>query len=161
MLQFKVEQVAICPKDPAAAIELLTAMGASDWARDHVVASGTVFGSQGQTNEADLAFNYQLGNAETPLEFEVLHYTDGDNWMNRYDRENTASHLGMHCSADELLQWREFFSERNIRVAQEVNTESHSNPVIAGKRFYNYVIFATKDILGIDVKFIVRRNVEA
>ena len=43
-------------------------------------------------------------------------------------------------------------------MAQEVMTESHTNPVIAGKRTYNYVIFDTKEILGVDVKFIVRIN---
>ena len=62
----------------------------------------------------------------------------------------------MHCSAEELVQWRAFFAERDIPVAQEVFTESHTNPVIAGQRWYNYVIFDTKDILGVDLKFIVR-----
>ena len=64
----------------------------------------------------------------------------------------------MHCTADELLGWRDFFKKRDIPVAQEVVTESHTNPVIAGKRTYNYVIFDTKEILGVDVKFIVRKN---
>ena len=43
-------------------------------------------------------------------------------------------------------------------MAQEVFTESHTNPVIAGKRSYNYVIFDTREILGVDLKFIVRIN---
>jgi hypothetical protein len=43
-------------------------------------------------------------------------------------------------------------------VAQEVLTQSHTNPVISGKRWYNYVIFDTKDILGVDLKFIVRKE---
>ena len=64
----------------------------------------------------------------------------------------------MHCSADDLIEWRVFFQSRGIDVAQEVMTESHTNPVIAGKRSYNYVIFDTKDILGVDLKFIVRIN---
>jgi hypothetical protein len=64
----------------------------------------------------------------------------------------------MHCSGDDLLKWREFFKERQINVAQEVFTESHTNPVIAGKRSYNYVIFDTREILGVDLKFIVRIN---
>jgi hypothetical protein len=37
-------------------------------------------------------------------------------------------------------------------------TISHTNPVIAGKRWYTYVIFDTRSILGIDLKFIVRRE---
>lgn len=152
MLKFKIEQVAICPRDPEAAIELLTAIGAAEWARDHVVAGGKVHGTAG-TNEADLAFNYDLIDGK---EFEVLHYTSGPNWMTDLFRHNSVSHLGMHCTAEELIEWRAFFAGREIPVAQEVITESHTNPVIAGKRNYNYVIFDTKEILGVDLKFIVR-----
>ena len=160
-MKFKIEQIAICPKSPEDAKKLLDEMGAGDWAEDHVVAEGEVFGSPGR-NEADLSFNYDLVDGK---EFEVLHYTTGMNWM--VDREarspwprevNCVSHLGMHCTADELVEWREFFNERGIGVAQDVMTESHTNPVIAGKRTYNYVIFDTREILGVDVKFIVRIN---
>ena len=160
-MKFTIEQIAICPKDPAAAKKLFEEMGAGPWSEDHVVAEGKVFGSSGR-NEADLSFNYDLVGGN---EFEVLHYTTGRNWMD--DREsrsdwpratNSVSHLGMHCTAEELLGWREFFREREIAVAQEVMTESHTNPVIKGKRSYNYVIFDTKEILGVDLKFIVRIN---
>jgi len=153
-MKFKIEQIAICPIDPAAAIELLTALGAAEWARDHVVASGTVY-CEGGRNEADLAFNYDLGAAK---EFEVLHYTEGQNWMNHDARVNSVSHLGMHCTEEELDEFKEFFDGRNIRIAQEVYTSSHTNPVIAGKRLYHYCIFNTKAILGTDLKFIVRRE---
>ena len=153
-MKFIIEQIAICPKDPEAAIELLTAMGAAEWAQDHVVANGQVFGQDG-TNSARLAFNYDLIQGK---EFEVLHYTAGDNWMNYSHRRNSVSHLGMHCSAEELEGWRKFFADRGIQIAQEVLTHSHSNPVIAGKRWYNYCIFDTKEILGVDLKFIVRRD---
>ena len=156
-MKFRVEQIAICPKDPAAAIELLTALGAADWARDHVVANGAVYGVEGR-NEADLAFNYQL--SADAKEFEVLHYTHGLNWMAEPSRVNSVSHLGMHCSAEELEEFKAFFSGRGIAIAQEVFTESHTNPVIAGKRKYNYVIFDTKEILGTDLKFIVRINID-
>lgn len=151
-MQFRIEQIAICPANPEAAIELLTAIGAAEWAKDHVIANGKVYGQEGR-NEADLAFNYNLFGGK---EFEVLNYTDGNNWMLHPERTNSVSHLGMHCSAEELVEWRAFFAGRDINVAQEVFTESHSNPAIAGKRWYNYVIFDTKAILGVDLKFIVR-----
>ena len=160
-MKFKIEQIAICPAFPDKAKKLLNEMGAGEWAEDHVVAEGEVFGSP-HRNEANLSFNYDLVGGN---EFEVLHYTNGNNWMG--DREakkdwprkvNSVSHLGMHCTADELVEWRHFFKQRSILVAQEVVTESHTNPVIAGKRTYNYVIFDTKEILGVDVKFIVRKN---
>lgn len=151
-LTFKIEQVALHPKNPAAAIELLKDMGADDWILDHVVAAGQVAGAPG-TNEADLAFNYDTAGQEGKLELEVLHYTTGPNWMGN---QNRVSHLGMHCTAAELKKWRAFFAQRNINVAQEVLTQSHTNEHIAGKRWYNYVIFDTYAILGVDIKFIVR-----
>lgn len=151
MPQFKIDQVALYPKDPERAKELLTAMGAGDWAEDVVIAVGDVRGKEGM-NKASLSFDYSL--LENARELEVLQYKDGPNWMD--NRAPRVSHLGMHCSYDELEEWRAFFHERNIKVAQEVETYSHTNPVIAGKRWYKYVIFDTYEILGVDVKFIVR-----
>lgn len=153
-MKFVIEQIAIAPRNPEAAKKLLTEIGAVDWAEDHVVASGHVFGKPG-TNEANLSFNYDLFGGK---EFEILDYTSPNNWVDQERGRNTVSHLGMHCTAEELLQWRQFFLDRKIAVAQEVFTDSHTNPVIAGKRSYNYVIFDTKDILGVDLKFIVRIN---
>lgn len=156
-MKFNIDQVALCPEDPQAAIKLLSEMGLSEWAHDHVSARGTVFELQDCSNEADLAFNYQ-GNADASgkMELEVLHYTTGRNWMR--GQQPRASHIGMHCSELELKEWRKFFHERGYPVAQEVRTSAHTNPVIAGKRLYHYVIFDTYDTLGVDVKFIVRHD---
>jgi hypothetical protein len=151
-MKFFIEQVALCPNDPVAAKELLTAMGAVTWHEDHVEAEGHVFGCY-SCPEADLSFNYDILGAK---ELEILSYSTSDNWIDAGRRQNTVSHLGMHCTAEELVQWRGFFEKRGIAVAQEVITRSHTNPAIAGKREYNYVIFDTKHILGVDVKFIVR-----
>lgn len=153
MLNFKIEQVALFPPDPETALAFLKEIGLEEWSKDHVVATGKVFGVHG-TNEADLQFNYTgLSDAR---ELEVLHYTSGPNWMENHGRDNSVSHLGMHVTAEELEEWRQWFSSKRIQVAQEVFTESHTNPVIAGKRKYNYVIFSTRHILGVDLKFIVR-----
>lgn len=156
-LKFKIEQVALHPKNPEAARLLLTAMGMDAWHLDHVSASGKVNGNPG-ANEADLAFNYQ--GLEAAHELEVLHYTHGPHWMRRPGRPwFRASHIGMHVTESELNRWKAFFADRGIPVAQEVRTHSHTNPVIAGKRKYHYVIFDTYPILGVDVKFIVRHDV--
>lgn len=152
-MKFIIEQVALCPLNPAAAKKLLADMGAAEWAEDHVCAAGAVFG-QDANNEADLSFNYD---AIAGKELEILNYTKGFNWMD-VRGIGRVSHLGMHCTANELVEWRRFFAVRNIRVAQEVTTQSHTNPVIDGKRRYKYVIFDTKQTLGVDVKFIVRLN---
>lgn len=153
-MKFYIEQIAICPKDPEAAKALLRDIGAANWHEDHVTADGKVFGTGG-TNEANLSFNYEIFLGR---EFEILNYTSGPNWMDRPDRVNSVSHLGMHCSAEELVKWRAFFAERGYKVAQEVMTQQHTNPAIANSRWYNYVIFDTKDVLGVDLKFIVRRE---
>ncbi len=153
MLNFKIEQIAISPPNPLAAEELLAAMGAVEWVKDKVTASGEVFG-RAASNQADLAFNYDMFSPKR--EFEILYYTEGQNWLMYNNRADSVSHLGMHCSPEELVEWRRFFADRGISIAQQVFTERHTNPVIDGNRWYNYVIFDTKDILGVDLKFIVR-----
>jgi len=110
-MNFKIEQIALCPKDPKAAIALLTALGAAFTAVDHVVASGEVFGVKG-TNEADLAFDYSLTpdgpSTGNPLETEVLSYTKGPNWMDLRPNADPhrVSHLGMHVTAEELVRYK-------------------------------------------------------
>lgn len=153
-MKFTIEQIAIYPPDHEKAIELLTSMGAEEWSHDVVVADGSVRGEKDETNVAILSFNYDLGGAK---EFEVLNYKAGDHWMRNVDY--SVSHLGMHCDSGELHQWKVFFQRHNIKIAQEVNTISHTNPVIAGKRLYHYCIFDTRGILGVDIKFIVRKDV--
>ena len=148
-MKFTIEQIAISPKDPIAAKRLLADMGATKWHEDTVKADGVVFAEEG-SNEAQLSFNYDLC---PDKEFEVLHYTSGRNWI---EGQNAVSHLGMHCTAAELKDWVSFFAVRGIKVAQEVFTQNHTNPAIAGKRRYHYVIFDTRAILGVDLKFIVR-----
>lgn len=155
MLKFKIEQIAIAPPDPIKAELLLREMGAVEWVRDHVTAEGKVF-DEPEQNEADLAFNYDMFNPSKTGEFEILNYTIGNNWLKQSARESCVSHLGMHCTAEELSLWREFFKQRKIGVAQEVFTSNHTNTFIKDKRWYNYVIFNTRPILGVDLKFIVR-----
>lgn len=156
-MRFFIEQIALCPRDPERAVQFLKDVGLKDWVQDHVVAGGKVFGAPCK-NEADLAFNYQSTRPDgKPLELEVLHYTSGFNWM--AGRPPMVSHLGMHCTAEELEEFRRKFTEAEIRVAQEVFTESHTNPyLLEVKRKYQYVIFDTREILGVDLKFIVRRE---
>jgi len=155
-MKFKIEQLAIVPQHmTAAAMTLLNDMGMNIWTRDRVSADGYVFGDRGE-NEANLSFNYHdLTENKSVLEFEVLEYVHGDNWMR--GRDPSASHIGMHCSEIELDSWKAFFNSRKIGTAQEVWTNGHTNPyLIEQRRHYHYCIFDTRRILGIDVKFIVR-----
>lgn len=157
MKKFAIEQIALCPRDPKAAIALLSALGLSDWVSDLVVAEGDVRGEEGCTNVAELNFNYQASPPEgKSLELEVLHYKAGDNWMS--EAPFSVSHLGMHCTTNELYDIHREMVRRNIPVVQKVDTKSHTNPVIANSRRYTYTIYGTREILGVDLKFIVRRE---
>lgn len=160
--QFQVQQIALCMPEHNRAIELLADLGLTAWFKDHVTAHGTVFGVVEPCSKAELNFNYQAGGsdpeAHKPLELEVLHYESGMNWM--ADSPARVSHLGMHCTEEQLTQYFAFFRERQIEVAQELFTDEHTNPAIAGKRNYHYVIFDTYPILGVDLKFIVRRDID-
>jgi len=74
-------------------------------------------------------------------------------------RQPTVSHIGMHCTEEELERFRQKLNTMGIKVAQEVFTRSHTNEfLIEQKRKYHYVIFDTRAILGVDLKFIVRRE---
>lgn len=176
MLKFQIQQIALSIPDAQRAQDFLAKIGLTEWFHDHVVARGYVFkddpykgSNHEQVNEADLRFNYQAGNgadegASKPLELEILDYRSGDNWISENTcqddaHDNQVSHLGMHVSAEELVQWRDFFAAEGVQVAQEVNTESHTNPVIKDSRRYNYVIFDTRGIIGVDLKFIVRKDI--
>lgn len=152
-MKFIIEQVALCVADPAAAKALLAKIGAASegWAEDHVMATGRVNGVGG-TNEADLSFEYDM--LKGANELEVLKYTDGPNWMQGLP--NSVSHFGAHCTATELLLWKDFFQKEGIPIVQEVRTVSHTNDRIKFSRRYNYIIFGTRPILGVDLKFIVR-----
>lgn len=154
-MKFIIEQIALNPPDAPRAVELLIALGLNEWAADIVHARGVVFDTPA-ANTACLAFNYQAAPSK-PLELEVLQYEAGRNWMENYPVPS-VSHLGMHCTEDELSVWKAKMRDLGITIAQEVNTVSHTNPVIAGQRWYQYTIFNTRMILGVDLKFIVRKN---
>ncbi len=154
---FQIEQIALHPRDPEAAINLLVALGMDEWVDDLVTASGRVHGKLA-TNKANLHFNYQASPDNGKLELEVLNYAEGKNWMQK--APDSVSHLGMHVTGQQLNEWRKVFEEQGIPIVQEVFTESHTNPAIAGKRRYQYCIFGTRPILGVDLKFIVRFNAE-
>jgi len=150
-MQFKIQQIALAPKDPRRAAALLARIGIAKWVEDRVVATGTVHGEPGQ-NVAALAFNYE---AIEGKELELLKYLEGPSWLE--GRGPIVSHLGMHCTEEELAQWKALFAEEGIVIAQEVFTDSHTNDfLVKCGRKYHYCIFDTLEILGVDLKFIVR-----
>lgn len=156
-MKFIVQQVALAinrDREPEA-FKLLAALGIDDWVHDTVRAEGTVYGVPA-ANCADLSFNYTA--LKSTYELELLRYREGDNWMAR-EGEPRASHIGTHVTEEELAAWTVVLrDDLRLPIVQEVFTQSHTNEVIAGKRWYHYVIFGARDLIGVDVKFIVRRN---
>lgn len=158
MPTFKIEQLALRlnPKRAEEALKFLAACGISNWTDDRVVASGTVH-ARSCENTANLRFNYD---AFAGNELELLQYTRGENWLDREGSESIVSHIGMHCEEADLAAWRRVMVQFQITLAQEVWTDSHTNPRIARCRRYHYVIYATRDLIGVDLKFIVRSIID-
>lgn len=167
MPQFKIEQIALYPENSVRARNFLAKLGMSEWFHDDVVARGSVHTERDCENEAHLAFNYQAGNgtdadAVKPLELEVLTYTDGENWMDvamdcgEVGKFGAVSHLGMHVTEEQLVEFDQVMRDEGISVAQRVVTKSHTNPAIKDSRRYKYVIYDTRFLIGVDLKFIVR-----
>ncbi len=151
-MKFKIEQLALNPKDPGLAFMLMDLLGMTEWSGDTASAQGTVFDEPAESVAA-LNFNYD----SPPLELEIINYKSGYNWLAASNKNvSVASHIGMHCSAEELEAWRSKLAAFKIGVAQEVITTHHTNPKVPKGRRYKYVIFDTRDIIGLDLKFIVR-----
>lgn len=148
----RIDQVAFYSKDPAKFKALLNKIfGTEVWHDDEVVADGEVFGYEA-SNRAALGFNYEL--MKGGLEFEVLNYLEGDNWVEAVNQNIGLTHLGMHV--EDIDPWIEKMEALEYQIAQEVTTVSHTNPAIKDNRRYRYVIFDTRDDLGFDLKLIQR-----
>lgn len=148
---FKIDQVAFCTQDPDGLKTLLMAVFGSplEWHTDQVVAKGQVFGHDSE-NQAELNFNYQV--MAQGVEFEVLCYKEGTNWLG--GQKKGLSHLGTHV--DDLAAVKERLLGMGLTIAQEVNTLSHTNPAIKDTRRYWYCIFDTRNLMGFDLKLIQR-----
>lgn len=159
-MSIKIEQVAIGVRKGSKEMvqNIIDLLGATNWILDTVKFSGKVFGEETKSTEAILNFNYDL---IPGIEFEILEYTDGDNWhKHRAIGENIfLSHLGLHVdSFEELACIRKRLMKAGINVAQESHTYSHENVNVPEGRSYYYLIFDSIDVLGFDLKIIHRRD---
>lgn len=159
-MKFIIEQLALNPINGFKAKQLMDVLGWTDWVTDHATAVGQVYGEHGRENVAALSFNYQARPHDgKPLELELINYLKGENWLAAHNSmTGVASHIGMHVSGEELEAWRAEFFKIDVFEAQEVVTTNHTNPNVPKDRSYRYVIFDTRDIIGIDIKFIVRET---
>lgn len=149
---FKVEQVAMATSTPQAHMEMLSnlfGLPLSKWIKDTVVTEGSVRGVVARTT-ADLYFNYDLIKG---IEFELLHYKEGPNWLNGHEG---ISHFGTHVR-DMAWSVQRVKEAMGWDIVQDVKTISHTNPyLLEQKRKYHYVIFAARHALGADFKLIQR-----
>lgn len=155
MTKFIIDQLALALpsgyENEKRALNFLRRCGMREWVEDTVAATGTVNGVSG-SNVANLRFNYEAFDGK---ELELLKYQSGNNWLSGVDKP-AVSHIGMHCTEADLREWRKLMAEFEVPLAQEVWTDSHTNPRIRNCRRYHYVIYATRDLIGVDMKFIVR-----
>lgn len=128
----------------------------AEWIEDEVVARGTVLGEFGECeNRAHLRFCYAYG-----AEIEILQYLEGPNYLDRpgaFIPGGQICHIGFHASkAEQIPEWmkdRAFPSA----ILQKVRTVSHTNEfLIKNGRKYDYTIYATQHLLGVNLKVIER-----
>lgn len=151
MLPIKIEQIAFVTDRPDTMKLILNdRFGLSIWNEDEVVARGFVWGQGPVVNRAKLYFNHEMG-----IEYEILHYVDGDNWHRfKRDHDTYFSHLGTHV--DDIEKAVEHFS-RHYALAQRVETVAHANGHLRSiKRRYHYAVFDSRMQLGFDLKLIQR-----
>lgn len=146
-MKFIIDQITLYPQNPDKAIALLTEMGMSDWARDHICATSTVFCGPGVTeaNSSICAANVH--------ELEVLNYNYGQSWMGNVNKGVTAACLSMNVTEKELDDWMEFFSSRGILCLQAALSHAHSSAAMRGK-VRRELVFDTRRILSIDVRIV-------
>lgn len=156
--RFPIQQVAIYttirPHELQNSLNVLFGLK-DNWVEDDVIADGEVWGEPVYHLRAKLMFQYNL---IPGVEFEILYYENFEqSWLaRRSPREAIGlSHMGLHVESveDSITLVREVYG---FKIAQKVRTHVHSNPAIAGKREYTYVIFDSRERLGFDLKLIQR-----
>jgi hypothetical protein len=158
------DQLAFYAPNDAAVDQIKASLGLAhqDWTEDTVTGVARVWNQPPQDSKARLLFNYDLG-----IEVEILTYLEGPHWheiighapkLNAPAWEDSpplplphsgfVSHIGFHVNEGELPRLP-------FRIAQELITEAHSNPGVAGRR-YHYRIFDTRHVNGSFLKYIKR-----
>lgn len=100
---------------------------------------------------AHMSFNYTI----MPMEFEVLHYSDGDH---RYAQPGFGgapflSHFSVYTENLER-EAGELADVLGFGPYYRFTTEGHTNPRVKGKKRFTETIFDTRNLIGADLKFI-------
>ena len=110
----------------------------SEWTRDTVHAKGVLLNGHAKMspveNLAELRFNYTVFPGK---EFELIHYTDGPNFLDEDTWVGNLSHFGVHVP--KINDFRTYFDEKQFQIVQEVITLDHRN--VPKDKHYRYAIF--------------------
>lgn len=126
-----------------------------DFAHDTATLRGTSQKSTGEWTEsvtkAHMFFNYTI----MPMEFEVLHYSDGDHRYAQpgFGGEPFLSHFSVYTENLER-EAGELADALGFGPYYRFTTEGHTNPRVKGKKRFTETIFATRALIGADLKFI-------
>lgn len=130
---FLITRIALQPPNAAAARKLLAQLGLTDWFKE----ASNEFGKKPET-----------------LELEII--DDDKSGMLTTSRKGMKYSLGMYCTADELEAFSKTLAALNIKTLQEAFIDRHAVPyLLETKRNHQYIIFDTRKVLGINLKFIV------
>lgn len=153
-----IEQIALINDSGNSLYHGLSLLGAKEWSHDVVTTLARVGNDAPAEQQAILHFNYEVIPGK---ELELIHYTSGTNWLERAKARSGLSHMGMHVNSIDgasIMLYNAVGKE--LEIAQEAVTMSHTNPIIKDTRRYRYRIFNTRKLLGFDLKFIERRYIQ-
>lgn len=150
MLKF--EQIAVKDDEDTTILRSYMDMGHDNWAIDIVDSAGVIRDSSAPSgfkiieNTANLYFHYDV---IPDVEFELLHYVCGDNFL-YHVKPGALSHMGMHV--DSCAGYEQYMFDRNFILLQEVITQNH---YAFNDRRYHYAIYQ-HSTMGYNIKLIER-----
>lgn len=155
----KFDQIAFYSRNlPRTRALLKVLFGLDQWVSDIVTGEGLVWGRKVTGLKGELCFNYQTG-----VELELLCYPEGQGWhasrgplKDLFSSKSIfLSHVGVHVA--DMAKARLPYELKGWYVAQEIWTTHHTNPyLVENGRTYHYVVFDSRDIIGVDLKLIER-----
>lgn len=147
-------QMAVCTNDVASSIGCLNTLGFTEWSRDNAMLNGTYAGKP-CTMEAQMAFNYQIFPGK---EFEFVRYFGHpeDRFGGKLRSGNSRPFIS-HISAyvdDITVACARVEQEKGMVPIHRFNTSGHTNPRVAGRKYFKEAMYDTYHDIGFNIKLI-------
>lgn len=139
---------------------MLRDIGLTDWFVDNVTAKGKMHERENIEVMEQCFSTYEADdNSEirTPVALELSRHIAGPTY-NGIQR-NFVSHLGMYVTEEQLDRFRIYFDNKWVAVLMDMDTTNHSDPSTNVTARFHYVVFDTRPIIGVDLMFIVRKDI--